>query len=254
MRKRSKVTAFVAVTAAAIAALFIASSTTGAVASSQVAPAPQLNADQLKSVLIPAAKQPATSSITKQFTLAEAMAAKQFEAGPGLTSSPAGCLTMTDALGDLSKITGSLQSGERAASVAPNSLQRYFLTAVFHIPGGADKALDNVAKVISTCTKGTINLDTGKGAVKAGSISYKTHAAKANVGGAKSLNTTLTTTFLTPATGKGITANTVPVETQCEAEVVVAAVGDNLLWSVEPTASLSTTAVNTMFSNLQAIS
>ncbi|WP_433386221.1 hypothetical protein [Micromonospora sp. KLBMP9576] len=193
--------------------------------------------------------QTASTNTQPIISIKEAVATGQFASGPGMTSEPQGCLNMTDALGDLSATLGFMQSGERSEEAAPGSLQRYFMTAVFQIPGGAEAAIDKVNKVLRTCSAGTITLDTGAGQPLKGSISYAEHEAPV-LDGARTFASTLTTVL---PTTKSAASNEILTQ-ECEAQLTLTANGDLLIWSVEPTERLATESVTTVYNRALALS
>lgn len=241
MHKNGKMITLAVAAVAVIAGMFVTSNVYASTnAATAKAAARTLDSNAMRKMMVPASLQPASSSFFDAITIKEAVATHQFEAGPGLTSNPVGCLQMTDAIGDLKSLDGWMQSGERAASVAPNSLQRYFTTAVFKIPGGASASVDKVAALLKGCTAGTISF----GKVN-GTISYKEHAAPA-LGSARTFATTLTTT-LPQETASGNLE-----EVACEAELSVVASGELLIWVVEPTKALATSSTNAVYARALA--
>jgi hypothetical protein len=250
MRKKRTVVALAAVAMAALTTLFLAGNGAASAGSGDTAAAPMhFESSELQQLLAPADGLDAKSaSVQPTITIKEAVATGQFESGPGLTSEPKGCLNMTDALGDLSGVEGYMQSGERSKEAAPESLQRYFMTAVFQIPGGADAAIDKVAEVLRTCSAGTLLLETGNGESLKGSISYAEHKALP-LDGARTFASTLTT-ILPMSDG----LNDEIIATECDAQLTLAANGDLLIWSVEPTEQLATESVSTVYERALALS
>ncbi|MEV5764653.1 hypothetical protein AB0L34_08760, partial [Micromonospora sp. NPDC052213] len=243
MRKKRTVVALAAVAMAALTTLFLAGNGAASAESGDTAAAPMhFESSELRQLLPADGLDAKSASIQPTITIKEAVATGQFESGPGLTSEPKGCLNMTDALGDLSGVEGYMQSGERSVEAAPDSLQRYFMTAVFQIPGGADAAIDKVAEVLRTCSAGTILLETGKGEPLKGSISYAEHKALP-LDGARTFASTLTTIL---PSFTGLNDEVLPT-TECEAQLTLAADGDVLIWSVEPTEQLATESVSTVY-------
>lgn len=260
MSKKRTVVALAAVAAAALTTLFLAGNGAASAGSDQSkAAGMHFSTDELRQLLGPdTAQRAASDTIQSTMSVKEAVAAGQFAPAPNLTSEPKACLNMTDALGDVSAYDGFIQSGERSKTVAPDSLQRYFMTAVFQIPGGADAAIDKVAEVLRTCSAGTIQLDTGNGIIKGG-ISYAEHAAP-KLDGARTFASTLTTILpSTESTSLKSTdsASLTPTEEvvpECDAQLTLTASGDLLIWSVEPTEQLATESVTTVYDRALALS
>ncbi|GIJ76573.1 hypothetical protein SAMN05443287_10891 [Micromonospora phaseoli] len=253
MRKKRTVVTLAAVALAALTTLFLAGNGAATAGSQEAAAAPtKFNNEELRQMLVPESEQRKTaSSVQPTITIAEAVRTGQFGTGPGIASEPRACLEMTTALGDLSGVEGYMHSGERSQAAAPESLQRYFMTAVFQIPGGASTAIDKVAKVLRTCSAGTIRLDTGSGESLRGSISYAEHEAPA-LNGARTFASTLTT--ILPWTDPASTDKTVQTLQECDAQLTLAANGDLLIWSVEPTEQLAVNSVRTVHERALALS
>ncbi|MFI2652188.1 hypothetical protein [Micromonospora fulviviridis] len=254
MSKKRTVVALAAVAAAALTTLFLAGNGAASAGADQnTATGMHFSTDELRQLLGPDSAQRATAdTIQPAVSIKEAVADGQFAAAPNLTSEPKACLNMTDALGDVSAYDGFIQSGERSQAAAPDSLQRYFMTAVFQIPGGADKAIDQVAEVLRTCSAGTIRLDTGTGKTLAGSISYAEHPAP-SLDGARTFASTLTTTMPAPESANR-TNDDIIVEPTCDAQLTLTANGDLLIWSVEPTEQLATDSVTTVYDRALSLS
>ncbi|TYC00286.1 hypothetical protein FXF53_14010 [Micromonospora sp. WP24] len=247
MRNKRTVVTLAAVALAALTTLFLAGN--GAASAEDhntAAPGPMhFTTEELRQLLDPTdAQRKTASAVEPVITIEEALKTGQFESGPGLTSEPKGCLNMTDALGDLRSIEGFMQSGERSKETAPDSLQRYFMTAVFQIPGGADTAIDKVTEVLRTCSAGTVLVDTGSGEPLRGSISYAEHPAP-SLDGARTFASTLTTILPVPDA---------PIVAECDAQLTLTANGDLLIWSVEPTERLAIESVSTVYARAVALS
>ncbi len=249
MRKKRTVVALAAVAAAALTTLFLAGNGAATAGSGTAEAAPvQFQESELRQILEPSeGLRKATETIQPTISIKEAVAAGQFASAPGMRSEPAACLNMTDALGDLSSTKGFMHSGERSTSAAPDSMQRYFMTAVFQIPGGADAAIDKVAKVLRTCSAGTVTIDSGQGEPLRGSISYAEHRAPV-LEGARTFASTLTT--ILPMTDPATQTLVLP---ECEAQLTLSASGDLLIWSVEPTEQLATQAVTNVHERALAL-
>ncbi|SBT46878.1 hypothetical protein [Micromonospora narathiwatensis] len=252
MRNKRTVVTLAAVALAALTTLFLAGN--GAASAGDhdtTATGPMhFTTDELRQLLNPDAQRGTASSVEPVISISEALHTGQFESGPGITSEPKACLNMTDALGDLSKVDGFMLSGERSQEAAPESYQRYFMTAVFQIPGGADAAIDKVAKVLRTCSAGTVTLDSGNGDPLKGTISYA-EAPAPSLDGARTFASTLTTVLPVPNANRGVTE---PIVAECDATLVLTANGDLLIWSVEPTDQLATDSVGTVYERAVALS
>ncbi|MFI7025691.1 hypothetical protein [Micromonospora sp. NPDC049900] len=252
MRKKRTVVTLTAVALAALTALFLAGNGAATAGSQQAVVAQtEFSNEDLRQILVPESEQRKTASIVHPtVTIAEAVATGQFGTGPGMTSEPRACLEMTSALGDLRGIEGYMHAGERSQAAAPESLQRYFMTAVFQIPGGASAAIDKVAKVLRTCSAGTIKLDTGNGTPLNGTISYAEHEAPA-LRGARTFASTLTTVL--PWSNPSSSDKSVQSVAECDAQLTLAANGDLLIWSVEPTKQLAVNSVSTVHQRALAL-
>ncbi|MFD2762672.1 hypothetical protein [Micromonospora eburnea] len=253
MRNKRTVVTLAAVALAALTTLFLAGNGAASAGDHDTTAAGPMHftTDELRQLLNPADAQRGTaSSVEPVISIAEAIKTGQFESGPGITSEPKACLNMTDALGDLRSIEGFMLSGERSEEAAPDSYQRYFMTAVFQIPGGADAAVDKVTKVLRTCSAGTVTLDSGNGDPLKGTISYAEHPAP-SLDGARTFASTLTTVLPVPDASR---TNAEPIVAECDAQLTLTANGDLLIWSVEPTEQLATDSVSTVYDRAVALS
>jgi hypothetical protein len=190
-----------------------------------------MSSSTLESLLGTSLDQPPNASFYGPMTVKDAVAAHLFGPASGISSDPPECLQSTDAIGNLSTVQGYVIAGERSAMIAPDSLQRFFTTAVFQIPGGASGVIDRLSAILAKCSAGTTTVGNANG-----TMSYAQSEAPA-VGSARTYQSTLTTVL--PFNG---------TDAQCVAEVTLATTGDLLIWSVEPTPSLAQQAVNSVYS------
>jgi hypothetical protein len=251
MRNKGKAIAIAVAGATAVAALFVASSgvasTSGTTTQATVVQWRSLNPTELHQLLVPPEQQPSSKVINDPITIKKAMETGQFEAAPSMTGDPSNCLNMGEGIGDLANLDGWIQSGERSEESAPGSLQPYFVTGVFRIPGGARTSIDRVAEILSGCTAGTLSLDLGNGQSIDGTIGYREQTAPAFAGAVS--HSSLLRTVLNIPSGEGSL-----VPTTCDATLTILALGDTLVWSVEPTTELATQTVTAVYERAQSIS
>jgi len=212
---------------------------------------PALNAEEMRSVLVPLNEQPESRESHGPMTFAQAAERGALATPETMKFDPATCANYLEIVfGPVDQIDGWVQYGSRDHG---NHNDNY-VQAVISVPDGADQSLiDEIEAALSTCATGTVTLEGGV----TGQVTY-TERAPLNLAGAATYGTTWRTSFSEKPGTAGyetvlryqVPANAqllVDTEQQCVVEANFVGFGDTLIWVYEPDLAYANQLTETMF-------
>lgn len=205
--------------------------------------APALSMDALRSILVPADQEAPNSTLNTLIPLSDSGAMNEEPAGMEFT--PFSCYSFNSAgLGDMQALDGWMQIGARLHETRG---QVFFIQMVARVPGGPN--LLAIRKAAHTCRTGTLTLE-GR---MIGLITYQ-DIRPPRLNSASAYVTRMTVQFPVPTTDedRALLKKYHFAGGSCPADYVFVAVGDILLWSLDPDADAALQAATIMYQRARA--
>lgn len=216
-----------------------------------------LSSEEMRSVLVSLADQPESRFTRGPITLKQAASENAFAAPDTMVFKPKSCATyLEDVVGSLNSLDGWIQYGSRIHEDHNDN----FIQVVVTIPGGADqKLLDRIRESMTTCTSGTLTLESKV----TGDVSYTERSAPSLPDAATFAATGRTVFHEEPGTegSKIVSTYEMPPDSQllltaeqdCVAEFSFVASGDTLLMVMESDLAFADEVATTMYQRSQKI-